>query len=275
MDPNEGQGVEQVSSEEVITQGQTEDNSSGGTGINPAWNELLENLPSSLHSQVTPHLTKWDQNFQSKIQEVHSQYEPYKRYLESQIAPDDIDYALQVIDRIQNDPASVMKAIQAYMGESGEQGLEDNKDEPPVVDESDLPEWAQSPQWKKMEAMVNQMAQIMVQQRESKIQEEADTQFEADWNAAKEKYGEFDEDFVLAKLLQNENLSVEDAVKSFVDWQQNQEKALLEKIRKPGPPVLGDGGSVPNTQTPPGKLGDKDRRSLVAQMLAQAAQQNQ
>lgn len=276
MFETDGQDSQVENSQEEVTEDQPIDSSQGsdsedqGTGgINPAWNPLLESLPAGLHSQITPHLTKWDQNFQNKIQEVHSQYEPYKPFLENQVQPDQINYALSILQAIEESPQDVMNALKAYIGEEDDteqQGqLEDSGNGP------EQPEWLNHPEYKRMEDMVNTMAQLLVQQRESEANSQIDSELDAEFTAAQEKHGDFDEEWVLTKMYNNPDLSVEQAVEAYKEFEQG----ILAKNRKPGPPVLGAGGSVPNPDYSPGKLDSKDRKGLVAQMLAQAAQQNQ
>lgn len=249
-----------------ISQGQ-EAVASEGTGINPAWNELLSSVPQGLHSQITPHLSKWDQNFQSKINEVHSQYEGYKPYLDNSIQPDQINYALGILNAIENSPNEVIQALQAYVGgDIEEQGLGQEDNGP----NDEQPAWKADPEYQRMTDMVNTMAQLLVQQRETQTNAELDSQLDGEFKAATEKFGDFDEEWVLSKMLNNEGMSVEQAVEAYKAF----ENGILTKNRQPGPPLLGAGGSVPNPTFEPGKMDGKDRRQVVAQMLAQAAQQN-
>lgn len=262
---NEGQDspIENTGEDQAVeTQGQE-----SGTGLNPAWNDLLGSVPAGLHSQITPHLTKWDQNFQSKINEVHSQYEPYKPFLESQVQPDQINYALSVLQAIEERPEDVLKALQAYIGnDEEEQGQDDPEGNGP-----ESPEFMNHPEYQRMQEMVQTMAQLLVQQREAETNAQLDSELDQELTAAKEKFGEYDEEWVLTKMYNNPELSVEQAVEAYKQF----ENGILARNRKPGPPVLGAGGSIPNPDFSPGKMDGKDRRGLVAQMLAQAAQQNQ
>ena len=241
---------------------------STGTGINPAWNELLETMPSSLHSQITPHLSKWDQNFQNKVQEVHSQYEPYKPYLENDVNPEQINYALGILQAIEESPEEVLKALQAYVGvETEEQG----QVEPEDNGQEDSPELLNHPEYLRMQEMVETMAQLLVQQRQTETEAQEDSELEADLNAAREQFGDYDEEWVLTRLFNNPEMSLEQAVQDFKQFEQG----IAQKYRQPGPPVLGAGGSIPNPSYDPSKMDSKGKKSVVAQMLAQAAQQNQ
>jgi hypothetical protein len=63
--------------------------------------------------------------------------------------------------------------------------------------------------------------------------------------------------------MNDESLSLEDAVKEYVSLQEG----ILSGKRKPGPPVLGSGGSSPNSDLNPAKMSSTDTKALVAQML--------
>jgi len=260
----EGQGSVQE------TQGNQEvapPESTGTPSINPAWEELLGVVPSQLHSQVTPHLQKWDQNYQKSINEVHSQYEPWKKYQESGVAPDDVDYALGLLNALSENPQEVIKALQEWVGADGsnEQQGQFNQTQPQQNDLGEDDPILSHPKFKEMEQAVNTMAQIILSQRESEQQAAADAELETDLNELKTKYGEFDEELVLALASQGDEFDFA-ALEKAVQTVQERTKV----VRQPGPPVLGGGAAIPAEVPKPSN--DAERRQLVANMLRQAAQ---
>lgn len=257
MGPEDGQGTEES---EAVANSQED---SGG--LNPAWNDLMGIIPTQLHSQVTPHLQKWDQNYQTGINKVHSQYEAYKPYLENQIAPDQINYALQLMNAIEQRPQEVLTALQQYMGIEQQQPQEDEQGQEEIPSD-----FLNHPQFKQMNEMVNAMAQLMVQQNQTSQQAAEDQALETELSSLKEQHGEFDEDWVLSKALANPKTSLEDIVKSYHEFV----NGVIANQRKPGPNVMSPGGQAPNNQINPKELDDKSRRNLVVQMLEAAAQQN-
>lgn len=263
MDPLEGQDNSQGVED---TQGSQETQSTGDISINPAWNDALSVIPQELHSQVTPYFQKWDQNYQNGIQKVHSQYEPYKPFVEGGIEAEQINYALSVMQAIEENPQEILKALQEYIGLEEEQGQEDFSGS-----NDETPEWLQHPEFQKVQNLVDTMAQIMVQQREAEAEAEEEARIEQEFSDAREQYGDFDEEWVVRAMLADDNLSVDDAVQQFKAL----ETGILQKARQPGPKVLGSGGSVPNQGLDPSKLDSKGKRGLIAQMLQQAQAQNQ
>src|SRR5215510_13309568 len=101
----EGQGV---------SEGGIQDQDSGTGAINPAWNEMLGGIPSEYHSQVIPHLQKWDKGVNDRFQQVHSQYEGYRPFIENQVSPEDINFSMGLLNAINNDPIAVQQALNAW-----------------------------------------------------------------------------------------------------------------------------------------------------------------
>lgn len=243
--------------------------STAQSSINPAWNDLLGVVPSQLHSQVTPHLTKWDQNFQSKINEVHSQYEPWKKYQDGGVSPEDVDYALGLLNALSENPQEVVKALNEWAGieQQGQFNQTPAQTDPnaqqPEFDDTFL----QHPKVQEMQRAMESMAQILLEQRQAEQQAEADTELENDLTELKTKYGEFDEEIVLALAMKSDDFNyaaLEQAVQKVIEKTKPQ--------RQPGPPVLGSGSAIPASTPDPRRATDAERKQMVAAMLAQAQQ---
>ena len=249
--------------------------STGTPNINPAWEELLGVVPSQLHSQVTPHLQKWDQNYQKSINEVHSQYEPYKPFLEAGYQPDDINFGINLAQAIAQNPQQVAQAlnewIQAEYGEEEQQGQNESTPQfDPNTPDFDI---TQHPAFQQQDQALRAMAEILLEQREQEQQAQADQELEQEISSLQEKFkdrGEFDLEFVLGVAMNDPDMDLEKAGEKFYE----RRDAMLQQVRKPGPPVLGSGGTIPSGGFDPRKLDDKSRRALVAQMLQQAKQQS-
>lgn len=270
---SEGQGNEQI-----VDQGQGDGSSvadqSGTVNINPAWNDALNGIPQEFHSHLTPHFQQWDQNFQNKIQQVHSQYEPYKPFIEQGVTPEELNYGYGLLNALENNPQEVLAALQEAIAQEngqydGGQGQYESTQQNP--DQQQQFEIDQHPYVQQMREQMDIMAQILLGQREQEQQQAADEAFDQELTQLKETKGDFDEEYVIGLLLANPNMSTEEAV----DRYQNLSQQILSGKRQPGPPVLGSGGAIPNSQADMRKASPKDTRAVVQQMLAQAAQQNQ
>lgn len=253
---------------EGMDQGNQQVTDSTVPNVNPAWNDLLGVVPSQLHSQVTPLLSKWDQNFQTKINEVHSQYEPWKPFMDKGVAPGDVEYALGLLNALSENPTEVIKALNEWAGADNsnteQQGQFNQNPSPTDLDDSFL----QHPKVQEMQQALETMAQIMLSQKDQEQQSAADAELESDLQKLRDAHGDFDEDLVLALAMRGDNFdyaALENAVKTVIE--------KTRPPRQPGPPVLGSGSAIP-AQTPDiTKASDTERRQLVAAML-QNAQQN-
>lgn len=268
MEPEEieetGQGEETGIEEELVAP------ETGGeeSSINPAWNDLLGVVPSQLHSQVTPYLSQWDKNYQEGINKVHSQYEHLKPYADRK--PEELDYALQVMQAIESDPKAVAKALAEYSGLTIKEAEEAVREQG-QFDETEEDELLQHPKFKEMYEMTQAMAQLLVQQNQSKLDADMDAELDAELKSLAKEHGEFDVDWVLTKALAQPDKDLAVHVQAY----REHEKSILEKARKPGPKVLKPGGSAPNNQTDVKTLDAAGRRALIAKSLEQAAQQSQ
>lgn len=272
MNP-ESQGFEQQDN----SQGQQPDNQQqdSGTGINPAWNDLLGSLPSSLHSQVIPHLQKWDQNYQTDIGKVHSQYEAYKPFVESQVDPEAINYGLQLMEILNERPEELYQALAEQYGNQQQQSQENPQQQ---GQQSQTTEQGQEspidisnhPEFQRVNQMVETMAQLLVQQNSQEQEAQEDQALEKEFADAKSELGEFDETWVMAHLLAGNYDSVASAAKAYKDFEQG----ILSNANRPGPRVLSSGGTTANPPVSPTEMSDKDRKAYVAQILQQAAQQS-
>lgn len=241
-----------------------------GTGLNPAWNDLLQTIPSQLQPQVTPHLQKWDQNYQESLNKVHSQYEGWKPFIDGGVEPSDVDFALGLLNAISTNPHEVQQALNEWLqaeegGEDFQQGYEDEQGQFNSAEQQDPYDITQHPAYQEMESAVQTMAQILLGQREEEQQAQADQELDQEISALQEKYGDFDLRYVLGLAMNDENLDLESAVQEYVQLQDQ----ILSGKRKPGPPILGSGGSSPNTGLDTTKMSSSETKALVAQMLQQ------
>jgi hypothetical protein len=247
----------------------TDSNNDQGSGGNP-WDSYVTELPESVRPLVEPIFKKWDADVTQKFQSVHSQYEPYKGYepvIQSGYDPEDIQQAIAIAEALNENPRAIYDALLeqygpqwnvAVQGEQGQNG-------PDAGDNSDL--GYTDPKLQQIEQMTNAMAEILLSQREQEEAAREDAELEQYLGALKEKYGEYDADFVLAKMYAG--MDGEQAVQQY---QQLVEQARAQAPRPNAPVVLGSGGGLPSQQIDPAQLNNKDTKALVAQLLAQAAQ---
>jgi hypothetical protein len=235
-------------------------------GINPAWNDLLNQVPEGLRGNLTPHLKQWDDNYQAGLQKVHSQYEPYKPFLEQGVDPESLNNAMLIMQSLEQDPQKFAEAlIEHYKLQLGGQGQQ-----PPVQDpeltEDPVYDITQHPEFQRYAQMSETMAQALLAQNEQAEAAQAEADLTAEFAAAKQTHGEFDEDYV-AMLMYNKGIDIDTAVS---EWQ-NHVQQIVQNYRPPGasaPVLMGGGGGLPSQATPVTNLTGQQRRQLIAQTLA-------
>jgi len=237
---------------------------------NPAWQPFLDALPTSLHSQVTPILSEWDKGVQQRFEAIHEEYAPYKQYKEQGVDADQIGYAINLVNALNEDPKQVWESMGEYYNLTPAQQAEVNAATEGSSDSSWMDEDSVvDPRITQLEQGVKQMAELLMHEQQAKAQAAEDARLATELNDLKTKYGEYDEQYVLGRMLNGD--TPENAIKSYKEIT---DKILAENNRPPAPKVLGGGGSgVASTGVNPAKLSEADRKNLVAQMLAKAKQE--
>lgn len=238
----------------------------GNEGGHPAWQEYLSELPQELHGQVTPVFEKWDKGVQERFQKVHSQYEPWKGVINSGVDPNMAQFGINLLSHLETNPKYVYDALGQYyefnkepqgLGEQGQENQDQGQNEP----------------WRSELDELRKQNQILaahaLKRQEAERQAAADKALDQEFSGLKEKYGDYDELWVLSRM-QN-GMSAEDAVKQYHEW--------LNKTvdgYKPKPLIMGAGGGVLGQNSDVTKMSDQQRRSAALQMLqAMNAQRQQ
>lgn len=242
-------------------------------GPNPAWNDVLSVIPEQFHQVITPHFQQWDQAAQAKIEAANAslkEYEAYKPFREHDISSQEIEQGLRLMYEINNNPENVYNALQnAYKFGQAPSPVASAEGAGNEEDEEELgidPEIAEK--LSQHDGLLQAVSQIVLNEQQAKQNAAADAALDKEIEGLKSEHGDFDEDYVLTKMLNG--ASGADAVKSY--------QALVQSITpKPfAPNVLGSsngGNGIPSNAIDPTKLSGKETRDLVAQMLAQAAKQ--
>ena len=246
---------------------QSTDSGSSEGGLNPAWNPLLEKLPSSLHSMVTPHLREWDQNYQRDMQKVQSQYDPYKPIVEAGVDPEALNAAWQLYQLTESDPERIYRELGKFYGyDTGGQGQEAEADAD-LVDPDDI---TQNPKFKELMQNQEAMAQLLVSQHEQEELAKAEQRVDEEIAAIKEAHPDMseDEEIMMCYVATQRGINLEEASKIVFQYNESITQRALQG-RPHAPQVMSAGGSVPGAPPiDPAKLDPKGRKELVAQILA-------
>lgn len=233
--------------------------------INPAWNDLLGVIPQGLHGAVTSHLKTWDQNYQQGIQKVHSQYEPYKPFLDSGTDPEALNNAMLIMQNLEADPEKFAKALVEHYGlQLGGQGQELQQTQEELEEEVPF-DITQHPAFQRLDQGFNLLAQQTLTQHEQAEMNAAEADLDAQMAVAKEANPNLDEGYVYQYMNAHE-CDVATAAAAYQQFADN----LIQNYRPPGanaPRLMGGGGGLPSQAVPVAKMTGQQRRALMVQTL--------
>ena len=240
-------------------------------------NEFLDGILAQIDPAhrpiVQPYLTQWNAGVTRRFQELHGELNPYK---ELGADPETMSMALSLMERIDSDPQGVLELLQEAVAEmTGQppgQGVPGQQPQGlgtlPAPGSEATPTGI-SPELEQrlgtFETVLEAIAQQMMDGRQSEAQQAEDGELDQYLGLLKTELGDFDEDYVLAKMYAG--VDGEAAVKQYQQAIQGQ---VNQRSRMPNvPPILGGGGAVPQGS---GKsiadASKTDTKALVAQILA-------
>lgn len=246
------------------------------TSINPAWNELLEVIPSSLHPLMTPHLQKWDKGVQDRFQQVQSQYAPYKSFIDDKADPQELEAARQIFRALNSNPREFYDRMTQHYAQEwglnvGGQGQEQNAGDDYSLEglEGDDQENPLLKQLQEQQQMMVEFLNNDLKAREEaenqRIQEEADRQVESEIAEATAKYGAISDERM--RMVLSYAASTNTPLPESFDFVMGQFGAAQQKQMTP---ILTPGGGTPLTQANPADMDKKQTLGLVQQILANA-----
>lgn len=259
------------------SQGQTGDigqQAQGNNGFNPAFTPLLNDIPQDLHSKVLPHLQEWDKGVAAKLNKVQQGYEPWKPIIDMGVTPENVQIGLNLINLLEQQPETLYRALVDYyhFGDQQQQGAPgqgQNTGNQQQQQQQEEDPYAQK--YNQLEQGFNTLANHVLSQNKQQEQARADQALDTEIQAARKQYGDvFDEEWIIAKCMANDKLTIADAAKMYSEWYQKQAAKFGAR-----PLIMGAGGNgLPQQNVDVTKLSPKDTRSLVAQMIEHANMQN-
>lgn len=253
----DGDGQGQQTQQSQGTQGLAE----GFLGrVNPAHRAIVE-----------PYVRQWDAGVTRRFQELHGQLQPYQQLGD----PETLSQAMQLYEMIDTNPEQVVALIQEAIGQGQEQT-------PVPAEQQVAPQGQQEPQGQEapgippevaqqlntMQQVLEALAQRVLDADSSQQEAQEDQQLDQYFELLKQEFGDFDEDYVIAKMLAG--MDGEQAVQAF---QQSIQGRVNERAQSPNiPPILSGGGSVPTETQRISSAPRSDIKNLVTNILAQAQQ---
>jgi cell division protein ZapA (FtsZ GTPase activity inhibitor) len=221
---------------------------------------------------VTPTLRDWDNKFKEQLQQVQSQYEPYKPFLDNQVPPEALEQAYGLYNLINENPELVFKQMQEFygFGDQGQAAGSENEGEEETFDfnspEADI---TQHPKFQELLQNQQMLAQVLVQKDEQERYGQITNEIETELAGIKEKSPDIDE-LMLFQLAVGAGITLTQAAEQLGNFTEH----VRTESRRPAPNVF-SGGGVPAQQIPdPAKMSDKETKQTVAAILAAQAQAN-
>lgn len=230
------------------------------------YQQYLDMIPETARPLVEPAFKEWDASVTKRFQSLHSDYEPYKQFID-EYEPAAIQQALAIVQQMDSDPQKFIQGVmQAYELAQPEQGTQGNQQVEQIAPDPDDP---YNQRFSQMEEMLANMANMLLSNQQTEQQRQEDAQLEEILTGLKSKHGDFDEIYVLT--LMSQGMDPDAAVGQFKTTIGEYAKALNAPAAE-APVVVGGSSGVPTTPVQPGDMSSQDTKNLVIQYLeAQAA----
>lgn len=274
--------VEGIGSENNDPTGTVQDpttDPSGDSGPNPSWSEVLNVLPAEFHPLVTPHFQKWDDSAKSRIESIKGEYESYAPFKEHGIDRDTLSQGLTLYNLLNENPQGLYEALAQQLGVTVPATQQNPTGDNPEGDPAENPQYTLPPDYEKLQAGVNTMAEMLLKQEKDKEQAAAASELEQEMKAIKEKYKEgFNEAHFMPYLAHAFNNGQTDVMKAADGFMAMRDEMIKQtQAQQPFAPTLlgsnsGGGAGIPSNTIDVKKLDPQQRRALVVQMLERNAQ---
>ena len=279
---DETTGTETETSTEVVDSSgpvgeTTEQQTSGDTGGNPAWDSLRSKLdPVSFHN-IQDDLKNFDKNAESRISSLNQQLKQYNELG----SPEQLQNYAAIAQRLDTEPEVIYNALGEFLKQNGrlpetQQEMQDAVDEEEATSGND--EAPVDPRLAQLEQQTQQMQEFLSQQEQMRIQQEADVVLGQEIDELKQAHPDFSEDDVREVLMRaafqlqssGKAAKLSDVAQEYVDKTVNRIRA----VPRPGdsaPRLLPTSGGMPGGQQakPLGKLSRNDIQSLIASSIEQ------
>jgi hypothetical protein len=261
--------VEETSEDEEVEE--TEDSSG-----NPAWDELYEVLPKSLHGMVKPVVEKWQSGVDSEFEKIA----PYRKFAEAGVNPQVIEASMELARQVASNPKAVYDELAERYGWQQasamvQKAVKDTEDALEDAEESDLFDNDEegSSELKALKAELDSLKSNLAEQEEYAYQAQLQDEIEASLANIKKEAGDVDEEAIVrrAMLLADDYPDAE--IDQLINAAYEQYSGEVEKMRatvKKAPRVAGgNANKVP--ATPPKTLSTKeDRVSAIEEIVKRA-----
>lgn len=176
-----------------------EDSTDEPESRNPAWDELLDVLPKSLHGMVKPVLDKWQSGIDSEFEKIA----PYRKFADADVNPQIIEASMDLARQVQSNPKAVYDELaQRYGWSAAQQMVEEASDNLEEAEEMDLFGDSESTsELKALKSELDALKSAITSQQEASEQEALSNQIEQSLQSLGKEAGDFDQEAVVRRAM--------------------------------------------------------------------------
>jgi hypothetical protein len=209
---------------------------------NPAWDELYNVLPKSLHGMVEPVISKW----QSGVDSEFEKFSPYRKFAESGVNPDVIEASMELARQVAANPKAVYDELAERYGWAQANAMiqqaTENLEEAEDYEDDPFGDDPTSAELKAMKAELDALKGTLQSREEQEEQAQLGYEIESSIEALTSEYGDFDQEAVVrrAMLLADDypNASLEQLIYAGYE-QYNEELDRMRGQMKRAPRIAG------------------------------------
>ncbi len=258
-------------------------------GVHPAWNGLLQALPTELHSVVIPHLQHQTKEFESEIQktkEGYKSYEAYKELVDNKVPIERVREVFNFVSSLENDPAETVKSVIEHWNlDYVPKGQATTSEPDPFaeLDDDDMTDLSKNPVIQQLLEATQSMQQKLEQQQQETENERQMRQFNEEVDSYL-KDEEHPERQVIPKELlvayMSQGASFDDAANAILGFVANKAEVPNTQQQDTQTPSFMGGAGVVGSGMPDGavdyghKMSKGDVSDAVTKILEAQAQQN-
>jgi hypothetical protein len=168
---------------------------------NPAWDELYNVLPKSLHGMVEPVISKW----QSGVDSEFEKFSPYRKFAESGVNPDVIEASMELARQVAANPKAVYDELAERYGWSQANAMiqqaAENLEEAEDYEEDPFGDDPTSAELKAMKAELDALKGTLQSREEQEEQAQLGYEIESSIEALTSEHGDFDQEAVVRRAM--------------------------------------------------------------------------
>lgn len=168
---------------------------------NPAWDELYNVLPKSLHGMVEPVISKW----QSGVDSEFEKFSPYRKFAESGVNPDVIEASMELARQVAANPKAVYDELAERYGWAQANAMiqqaTENLEEAEDYEEDPFGDDPTSAELKAMKAELDALKGTLQSREEQEEQAQLGYEIESSIEALTSEHGDFDQEAVVRRAM--------------------------------------------------------------------------